>query len=350
MPQNGTIENGDFNNVIQVRNLVRRYGDFTAVDNVDLDVGRGEIYGFLGPNGAGKTTTISMLTTLLKPTSGTALVDGRDIVEEQAAVRKAIGMVFQEQSIDEKLTARENLDFHAVLYGVPRRERKKRAAEVLQTVDLQDRADQKIEEFSGGMKRRLEIARGLLHTPRVLFLDEPTQGLDPQTRNSIWEHLLRLREESDVTVFMTTHYMDEAEYCDRIAIMDGGKVVEEGAPEDLKGRVGSDIVSVTPVDESAAADLRSFAEDKGIPVRDGGSELSEMYFEVENGTRFVPRLLGDLPAAVEAVSVRRPTLDDVFLNLTGRSLRDPGAGSEEAAEPSDGQSSGARSSGSGVRR
>lgn len=318
-------------NVIEVRGLVRRYGDFTAVDNVDLDVKRGEIYGFLGPNGAGKTTTISMLTTLLKPTSGTATIDGHDIVTEQAAVRRAIGMVFQEQSIDEKLTARENLDFHAVLYGVPRSERKKRAEGVLATVDLQDRTDQKIEEFSGGMKRRLEIARGLLHTPRVLFLDEPTQGLDPQTRNSIWEHLLRLREESDVTVFMTTHYMDEAEYCDRIAVMDGGRVVEEGSPEELKGRVGSDVVSVTP--SSGGSDsLREFAERRGISVsRDGNQGAGEMRFEVENGARFVPQLLSELPDAADAVSVRRPTLEDVFLNLTGRSLRDPGAEKAEKA-------------------
>lgn len=308
-------------NVIEVRGLVRRYGDFTAVDNVDLDVKRGEIYGFLGPNGAGKTTTISMLTTLLKPTSGTATIDGHDIVEEQAAVRRAIGMVFQEQSIDEKLTARENLNFHAVLYGVPRSERKKRAESVLETVDLLDRADQRIEEFSGGMKRRLEIARGLLHTPRVLFLDEPTQGLDPQTRNSIWEHLLRLREESDVTVFMTTHYMDEAEYCDRIAVMDGGRIVEQGSPESLKGSVGSDVVTVTPAGGEDAA-LEEFAERRGISVTREGAE---MRFEVEDGARFVPQLLSELPDAVEAVSVRRPTLEDVFLNLTGRSLRDPGA-------------------------
>lgn len=325
-------------NVIEVSNLVRRYGDFIAVDDVDLEVKRGEIYGFLGPNGAGKTTTISMLTTLLKPTSGTATIDGHDIVAEQAAVRRSIGMVFQEQSIDEKLTARENLNFHAVLYGVPRSERKKRAEAVLETVGLQDRANQKIEEFSGGMKRRLEIARGLLHTPRVLFLDEPTQGLDPQTRNSIWEHLLRLREESDVTVFMTTHYMDEAEYCDRIAVMDGGRVVEEGSPESLKGSVGSDVVSVTPASENAARELRIFAEDRGVSVRDGAGEL---YFEVEDGTRFVPRLLGDLPGAVEAVSVRRPTLDDVFLNLTGRSLREPAL--EKANEQSHSRGSRSRS-------
>jgi ABC-2 type transport system ATP-binding protein len=328
MTQEDLVENTTSNtteNVIEVRGLVRRYGDFTAVDDVDLEVKRGEIYGFLGPNGAGKTTTISMLTTLLKPTSGTATIDGHDIVAEQAAVRNSIGMVFQDQSIDEKLTARENLDFHAVLYGVPRSERKKRAEGVLATVDLQDRADQKIEEFSGGMKRRLEIARGLLHTPRVLFLDEPTQGLDPQTRNSIWEHLLRLREESDVTVFMTTHYMDEAEYCDRIAVMDGGRVVDEGSPEELKGRVGSDVVSVTPA-SGGATSLREFAERRGISVsQDGGRETGEMRFEVENGARFVPQLLSELPDAADAVSVRRPTLEDVFLNLTGRTLRDPGA-------------------------
>lgn len=308
-------------NAIEARGLVRRYGKFTAVDGVDLAVGNNEIFGFLGPNGAGKTTTISMLTTLLKPTSGTALIDGHDVVEEQAAVRRAIGVVFQEQSTDEKLTARENLAFHAVLYGVPRKERKKRIGDALRMVDLEDRAGQRVGEFSGGMKRRMEIARGLLHTPRVLFLDEPTQGLDPQTRNSIWEHLLRLREETDVTIFMTTHYMDEAEYCDRVTIMDRGAVVEQGTPEELKGRVGADVVIVTT--PNGAGKLKAFAGKIEVPVTENGS--GELRFEVKDGARFVPRLLGEFPGEVETISVQRPTLDDVFLNLTGRSIREPEA-------------------------
>ncbi len=306
-------------NSIEARKLVRRYGDFTAVDGVDLAVANNEIFGFLGPNGAGKTTTISMLTTLLKPTSGTALIDGHDIVEEQAEVRRAIGVVFQEQSTDEKLTARENLDFHAVLYGVPRKERKKRILEALRMVDLEDRTGQKLEEFSGGMKRRMEIARGLLHTPRVLFLDEPTQGLDPQTRNSIWEHLLRLRKETGVTVFMTTHYMDEAEYCDRVAIMDEGRVVALGTPEELKNGIGSDVVTVTS--PSRAGDLLAYAEEMGVSASGAGTEVR---FEVADGARFAPKLLSAFPGDVETVNVRRPTLDDVFLNLTGRSIREPG--------------------------
>ena len=317
-------------NVIEARGLVRRYGDFTAVDGVDLAVRKNEIFGFLGPNGAGKTTTISMLTTLLKPTSGTALIDGHDVIEQQAEVRRAIGVVFQEQSTDEKLTAKENLDFHAVLYGVPRKERKKRIRDALRMVDLEDRAGQKVEQFSGGMKRRMEIARGLLHTPRVLFLDEPTQGLDPQTRNSIWDHLLRLREETDVTIFMTTHYMDEAEYCDRVAVMDGGKVVEQGTPEDLKSRVGSDVVTITT--PNGTGDLTAFAEKIKVPVTE--NESGELRFEVEEGARFVPRLLGEFPGEVETINVRRPTLDDVFLNLTGRSIREPvdESDGEQAAE------------------
>lgn len=323
-------------NVIEARGLVRRYGGFTAVDGVDLAVRKNEIFGFLGPNGAGKTTTISMLTTLLKPTSGTAFIDGHDVIQEQAEVRRAIGVVFQEQSTDEKLTARENLDFHAVLYGVPRKERRKHIREALRMVDLEDRAGQKVEEFSGGMKRRMEIARGLLHTPRVLFLDEPTQGLDPQTRNSIWEHLLRLRQETDVTIFMTTHYMDEAEYCDRVAIMDRGKVVEQGSPEDLKGRVGADVVTITT--PNGTGELMAFADQIQVPVTENSS--GEVRFEVEEGARFVPRLLGEFPGEVETINVRRPTLDDVFLNLTGRSIREPG-GEQSSSEQEEAPAAGA---------
>ena len=332
-------------NVIEAKELVRRYGDFTAVDGVDLAVRKNEIFGFLGPNGAGKTTTISMLTTLLKPTSGTALIDGHDVIEEQAEVRRAIGVVFQEQSTDEKLTARENLDFHAVLYGVPRKERKERIRDALRMVDLEDRAGQKVEQFSGGMKRRMEIARGLLHTPRVLFLDEPTQGLDPQTRNNIWEHLLRLREETDVTIFMTTHYMDEAEYCDRVAIMDQGKVVEQGSPEDLKGRVGSDVVTITT--PNGTGDLMAFAEKIKVPVTE--NESGVLRFEVEEGARFVPRLLGEFTGEVETINVRRPTLDDVFLNLTGRSIREPD-GEQAGSEPESGEKNEGRGAMSRSRR
>jgi ABC-2 type transport system ATP-binding protein len=302
--------------VIEVRKLVRRYGKLTAVDGINLEVERGGIFGFLGPNGAGKTTTISMLTTLLKPTSGVALVGGHDVVRDQAEVRRSIGIVFQEPSLDERLTATENLTFHAVLYNIPASDRPSRIAGALRMVSLEDRAADRVERFSGGMKRRLEIARGLLHTPRVLFLDEPTLGLDPQTRRSIWEHILKLRRETDVTIFMTTHYMEEAEFCDRIAIMDRGKIVAEGTPAELKSMVGADVVTVTAQD---ADRVRAFAEEMDIPATGGEDGIR---LEVKDGARFIPRLVGRLPDAVSSVELRRPTLDDVFLELTGRTIRE----------------------------
>src|SRR6202165_4401418 len=232
--------------VIQATALVKRYGELEAVRGIDLEARAGEIFGFLGPNGAGKSTTISILCTLLRPTSGTARVAGIDVVHDPAGVRRRIGLVFQDPSLDDQLTGRENLEMHAMIYGLPSAERRSRIDEVLQVVDLAERAGSMVRTYSGGMKRRLEIARGVLHYPEVLFLDEPTLGLDPQTRKHIWGYLHDVRKREGITLFMTTHYMDEAEFCDRIAIIDKGTIVALGTPDELKARVGGDVVAITP--------------------------------------------------------------------------------------------------------
>ena len=299
-----------------VDGLTRRFGDFVAVDGIDFAVAQGEVFGFLGPNGAGKTTTISMLTTLLRPTAGSAHVAGHDVERDDAAVRRAIGIVFQEPSLDERLTAWENLEFHAVLYGMPRAERPRRIADALRLVDLQDRARHMVEKFSGGMRRRLEIARGLLHIPTVLFLDEPTLGLDPQSRRSVWEHIRGLREATGVTVFMTTHYMEEAEFCDRIAIIDHGGIVALDTPEGLKHMVGGDLVVVTTPDPQAL-EAHLAAQSLDVTVHD-----AQVRVEVSDGARFIPRLVRSFPGEIDGASLRRPTLDDVFLKLTGRTIRE----------------------------
>ncbi|MCZ7381978.1 MAG: ATP-binding cassette domain-containing protein [Candidatus Methanoperedens sp.] len=225
---------------IDVRNLTKKFGSFTAVDDISFSVKRGETFAFLGPNGAGKTTTIKMLTTLLHPTTGTMLVNGYDPTANQDAVRRSFGIVFQDPSLDDELTAYENMEFHGVLYKVPDKILKNKIEELLNFVELLDRKNDVVKHFSGGMKRRLEIARGLLHTPEVLFMDEPTIGLDPQTRNSIWKYLKNLNGTTGITVFFTTHYMDEAErVADRVAIIDQGKIVAEGSPEGLKTKTGT---------------------------------------------------------------------------------------------------------------
>ena len=227
--------------MIEVRNLTKSFGDVKAVDDISFDVARGEIFAFLGPNGAGKTTTIKMLTTLLRPTSGRVELDGLDPTTHQNEARKRFGIVFQDPSLDQQLTAWENMDIHGVLYGVPRRERHERAARLLELFELADRRSSLVKTFSGGMRRRLEIARGLLHTPRVLFLDEPTLGLDPQSRNQMWTHVQNLNKSDGVTVFLTTHYMDEADrVAHRIAVIDHGRIVAIGSPAELKARTNSE--------------------------------------------------------------------------------------------------------------
>ncbi|MHB8719138.1 MAG: ATP-binding cassette domain-containing protein [Candidatus Dormibacteria bacterium] len=302
---------------IRVRGLVKRYGDVEAVRGIDLEIPKGEIFGFLGPNGAGKSTTISVLCTLLRPTEGTAEVAGLDVVRHADEVRARIGLVFQDPSLDLQLTARENLWFHAMAYGVPRGVRRERIDAAFRTVSLADRADSTVMTYSGGMKRRLEIARGILHHPEVLFLDEPTQGLDPQTRAVVWDHLREIRATTGLTVFMTTHYMEEAEWCDRIAIIDNGTIVAMGTPGELKARVGGDVVVLATSDNArAAAELRARLQVEAMA--DGDS----LRLEVPDGAAFVPRIFPALSVAVTSVSVRRPSLDDVFLKLTGRAIRE----------------------------
>jgi ABC-2 type transport system ATP-binding protein len=309
---------------VEVDQLVRRFGDFTAVRGISFVVEPGELFGFLGPNGAGKTTTISILCTLLNPSGGRARVAGHDVLEERDAVRRSIGLVFQEITLDDYLSAAENLRFHGVMYGLSRSEVAQRMAPLLDMVGLTDRADQQVRFFSGGMKRRLEIARGLLHTPRVLFLDEPTIGLDPQTRTHIWDYVDELRGRAHTTMFLTTHYMDEAERCDRIAIIDRGRIVAIDTPSALKASVGADTVTLSTSDDDLAR--REIGEHLGIDTESRGDQV---VLHVADGEEFVPRLFANLTVRVSSVNVRRPSLDDVFIKYTGHDMRDADAGNVE---------------------
>jgi ABC-2 type transport system ATP-binding protein len=306
---------------IEVVGLSKSYpsGDATieAVRDLDLRVEAGQTFGFLGPNGAGKSTTIEMLCTIRNPTSGTARVAGFDVVRERNEVRRRIGLVFQQQTLDQQLTAEQNLRFHADLYGLSRADADRRIGEVLEMVALTDRRKDPVTRFSGGMKRRLEIARGLVHAPRVLFLDEPTIGLDPQTRAAIWDYLRDLRQRTEITVFVTTHYMDEAEHCDRIAIMDHGQVVVEDTPEALKSSVGTDRIALrTDDDELAIGRIR---DRLGL---EAGVHEGQVTLAVPEGAHVVPRLFTELDLHIRSVTVTRPSLDDVFLTYTGRTIRD----------------------------
>jgi ABC-2 type transport system ATP-binding protein len=304
-------------NIIEVKNLVKRFNKIVAVDHISFEVKKGEIFGFLGPNGAGKSTTINILSTLLLPSEGTAVINNFDILKDRDNVRKSIGLVFQDPSLDDRLTAEENLRFHAKLYGVPKNEYKKRMEEVLRLVDLWDRKDDIVKTFSGGMRRRLEIARGLIHYPQVLFLDEPTLGLDPQTRSHLWEYILKLKNEKNMTIFMTTHYMNEAEYCDRIAIIDYGKIVALDTPKNLKKQVGGDIIRISSSEKDK---IKKEIEEKykKIPKEENGI----LQFEVIEGEKFLARLFNELEAKIEFIELHKPTLDDVFLSLTGRAIRE----------------------------
>ncbi|MGF7238479.1 MAG: ATP-binding cassette domain-containing protein [Frankia sp.] len=307
---------------VSLRGLRKRYGNLDAVAGIDLDVQPGETFGFLGPNGAGKSTTIKILCTIVQPTGGTAIVAGHDVQRERDAVRRSIGLVFQETTLDDYLTAAQNLRFHADLYGVPKRDALTRAQGLLEMVGLADRRDSKVGTFSGGMKRRLEIARGLLHSPRVLFLDEPTVGLDPVSRATVWRYVDELRRAEGITVFLTTHYLDEAERCDRIAIIAQGRIVALDTPDALKAAVGADRVRLTATDPAAAlAALRTRFEVEATTGADGS-----LTFHVVDGERFLPRLLMELGVPITSVSVTRPTLDDVFFARTGSTISDADAG------------------------
>jgi len=307
--------------------LRKRYGDFEAVRGVSFRVERGEVYGLLGPNGAGKTTTMGMLVTLIKPSGGSATVAGFDIVREPWEVRKRIGVVFQEPTIDRDLTAWENLYIHGRIYGLSREEIRRRARELMELVGLEKVMDKPLRSYSGGMIRRFEIARALLTDPEVLFMDEPTVGLDPQARSRVWDVIRRLKK-LGVTVFLTTHYMEEAEaLCDRVAIIDYGRIIAEGSPEELKSKVGGDTVQLVTCCESEARRLA------GLLSGEGRVRLSEDGRTVILVTRDAPSKIPGIlekasKAGVRILEVRytRPSLNDVFLLLTGRSLRDEEGG------------------------
>ncbi|GHF04024.1 ABC transporter ATP-binding protein [Streptomyces morookaense] len=306
---------------VRMRGVVKSYGGREAVRGIDLTVAQGETFAFLGPNGAGKTTTIRMLCTLAAPSAGSIEIAGHDTRTAPRQVRRSLGLVFQETTLDPELTAEENLRFHADLYALPAAGLGGRIDAMLGLVGLRERRNSLVRTFSGGMQRRLEIARGLMHRPRLLFLDEPTIGLDPQTRAQVWTHLAEIRRREGTTVFLTTHYLDEAEQCDRIAIIDEGRIVAEGSPDALKAVIGSDRVQLrTDDDEAAAALLRArfglepAVADDGITVR------------VADGARLVPAVCAGLDVAVYEVVVSRPSLDDVFLHFTGRDIRDDRTG------------------------
>ena len=302
---------------VRVDGLTKTFDEVEAVRGVSFEVASGEVFGFLGPNGAGKSTTINMLCTLARPTAGSAAVAGYDVVRERDHVRRHIGLVFQDPTLDGYLSADQNLRLHAELYGVERSLVAPRMRQVLEMVGLWERRDSPVSLFSGGMRRRLEIARGLMHSPRVLFLDEPTIGLDPQTRSSIWGYIKLLKETEDITIFMTTHYMDEAEFCDRIAIMDQGEIVVLDTPAALKASVGADRVTIDTEDDEAA--IRALGERFGIEARMAEGLVT---FGVPGGEAFVPRLFAELGVPIRSVSVSRPTLDDVFMSYTGTTIRD----------------------------
>jgi len=309
---------------VSVEGLVKRFGEIEAVRGVDFEVRTGETFGFLGPNGAGKSTTINMLCTLMRPSAGSALVAGHDVVRERDEVRRNIGLVFQDTTLDGYLSAEENLRLHAELYGMPRHMVRERIRQVMEMVELWERRSHLVNTFSGGMKRRLEIARGLLHSPRVLFLDEPTIGLDPQTRRSIWGYITRLKREEEITIFLTTHYMDEAEYCDRIAIIDQGRIVVLDTPKALKESVGKDRVQIHTDDDQATIDALRERFDIEARMAEGA-----VTFGVAGGEEFVPRLFAELGQSISSVSVARPSLDDVFLSYTGSTIRDAEATSSD---------------------
>jgi ABC-2 type transport system ATP-binding protein len=307
---------------IKVEGLTRKFGKFTAVDGISFSVKPGELFGLLGPNGAGKTTTINMLSTLLNVTSGKAEVAGFDVEKGRDDVRQSIGVVFQDPALDSSLTGRENLDFHGVMYGVPKAERDKRIREVLKLVELEDKADVMVEKYSGGMKRRLEIARGLIHRPKVLFLDEPTIGLDAQTRRHIWDYIKRLKTEGDVAIILTTHYMEEADYlCDRVAIVDHGKIVALNTPEKLKHTLGGDVISIASEDgEKLVKMLRAVKWAKSVKSYDGSLSIT-----TEHGEKRIPELILMSQKAgirISSVNLHEPSLEDVFIHYTGKTMRE----------------------------
>lgn len=310
---------------IAVRSLSKDFGRIKALADVSLVIGKGELFGLLGPNGAGKTTLISILSTILPPSRGEALVCGWNVATQQEAVRRSIGVVFQDPSLDTELTGEENLDFHGRLYGLDTLTRRNRVNEVLALVDLEERRHDLVNTYSGGMRRRLEIARGLMHQPQVLFLDEPTLGLDPQTRRRIWNYIRSLKDSFGMTIILTTHYMEEADQlCSRIAIIDSGVIVGLGSPDELKSTLGGDVLelAVTRPTEEFVQSLRSHPSVRSVLLQNGSLMLT-----VDDGESFLPRtfdLAHDMGIRISGVSVRKPNLEDVFIKMTGREIRDEG--------------------------
>lgn len=310
--------------IIETQNITKKFNDFTAVNSVNLKVPRNSVYGVLGPNGAGKTTLISMLCTILRPTSGSAAVNGYDVAKNAKEVRSSIGVVFQSRALDDILTGREHLEMHAALYGVPTELRKKRIEEVLELIALGDKADEYTKTYSGGMKRRLEIGRGLVHHPKVLFLDEPTLGLDPQTRENIWEYIRKLNQEEDITVLMTTHYMEEADkLCDEVAIMNQGQIIKADSPINMKRELKADTITMQVDKEEEfikAAEKLDF-------IKEIFHDNSEIIMMVERGENLVPVLVNfanQNQIMVKSIEVTHPNLEDVFISYTGTKITDGG--------------------------
>jgi ABC-2 type transport system ATP-binding protein len=312
---------------IETSDLTKRFGEVTAVDGLTLRVGEGEVFGLLGPNGAGKTTTLNILCTILKSTFGSAVVDGVDVVADPGRVRESIGIVFQDPSLDNRLTGRENMHMHAELYGVDKKIQGERIGELLKLVEVDSRADDLVKNYSGGMKRRLEIARGLIHHPRVLFLDEPTLGLDPQTRAKIWDYIKKLSSEEDITIVLTTHYMEEAQYlCDRVGIIDHGRIIALGTPADLIHEIGEDIVSLRLEDNAMAQAFGKLDFVKKIHLGD------TVRLVLEDGAAATPRICDYASKNninILSLELRTPTLNDVFLHHVGRELREEHADTRE---------------------
>lgn len=310
---------------IVVRELSKSFGNIKALNNVSLAIGKGELFGILGPNGAGKTTLISILSTILSASEGRAWVCGHDVSTEQDAVRRTIGVVFQDPSLDDELTGEENLDFHGRLYSLDATTRRSRVHEALTLVNLMERRQDLVKTYSGGMRRRLEIARGLMHRPQVLFLDEPTLGLDPQTRRRVWKYIESLKESFGMTIILTTHYMDEADHlCSRIAIIDRGEIVGLGTPQDLKATLGGDVLelAVAPVDPSFVAALKGHDSVRNVHLQNGRLMLT-----VDEGESFLPKsfdVAHQMGVKISEVAVRKANLEDVFIKLTGREIRDEG--------------------------
>ena len=328
------VDSGKKNNVdikvfdIEVSSLIKNFGKFTAVDNISFRVASGEIFGLLGPNGAGKTTTIKMLTTLLEPTKGNAKIAGHDIIKEKNSVRQSIGIVFQDPSLDDKLTGKENLIFHGMLYNLKKELMEERIKNVLKLVELEEKADVLVENYSGGMKRRLEIARGLMHMPKVLFLDEPTVGLYPQTRRKIWDYIIELNKKHNTTIVLTTHYIEEADFlCSRVAFVDHGKIIALDTPEKLKNAMGGDMISLKI---EGVVEKSIFNSIKWIKHTSFVNDVFEL--TVENGEKRIPELLKILEnkgISVMSVNLRKPSLEDVFIKATGRGIREEAGNSKD---------------------